>query len=132
MNTRSNPPSQFFSKDDLPVRTRREKRESTKMAESNPERAQSSSESKEEEGSVSDMPPPDQEPPKLPDLEVIRNKRSQSKAKSVTRTQTQTAESKVEYPTSSWFSSSKPEDTWRDKRAESAQREQRRKEEYWN
>ncbi len=34
------------------------------MAESNPERA-SSSESEEEEGSVSDMPPPDQEPPKL-------------------------------------------------------------------
>jgi hypothetical protein len=102
------------------------------MAESNPERAVSSSESEEEEGSMSNMPPPDQEPPKLPDLEVIRNKRSQSKAKSVTRTQTQTAESKVEYPTSSWFSSSKPEDTWRDKRAESAQREQRRKEEYWN
>ncbi len=35
-------------------------------------------------------------------------------------------------PTSSWFSSSKPEDTWRDQRADSAQREQRRKEEYWN
>jgi hypothetical protein len=39
-------------------------------------------------------------------------------------------ESKVSYP--SWFSSSKPEDSWRDKRADSAQREQRRKEEYWN
>jgi hypothetical protein len=132
MNTRSSPPSQFFTKDDLPVRTRRERRENIEMAEGNPERTQSSSESEEEEGSVSDMPPPDQEPPKLPDLEVIRNKRSQSKAKSVTRTQTQTAESKVENPSSSWFSSSKPEDTWRDKRAESAQREQRRKEEYWN
>jgi len=133
MNTRSNPPSQFYTKDDLPVRTRRKKREnSVEMAESNPERARSSSESEEEEGSVSDMPPPDQEPPKLPDLEVIRNKRSHSKAKSVTRTQTQTAESKLEYPSSNWFSSSKPENTWRDKRAESAQREQRRKEEFWN
>jgi len=128
MNTRSNPPAQFFSKIDLPVRTRKEKKKSAEMAESNPERAVTSSESEEEEGSVSDMPPPDQEPPKLPDLEVIRNRRSQSKAKSVTRTQTQTEESKVSYP--SWFSSSKPEDTWRDKRADSAQREQIRKEEY--
>ena len=84
MNTRSNPPEQFFSKDDLPVRTRKGKKKSTNMAESNPERA-SSSES-EEEGSVSDMPPPDQEPPKLPDLEVIRNRRSFSRAKSVTKT----------------------------------------------
>jgi hypothetical protein len=92
----------------------------------------SSSESEEEEGRESDMPPPDQEPPKLPDLEVIRNRRSQSKAKSITRTQMQTEESKVSYPTPSWFSSSKPEDTWRDKRANSTQREQRRKEEYWN
>jgi hypothetical protein len=33
----------------------------------------SSSESEEEEGREPDMPPPDQEPPKLPDLEVIRN-----------------------------------------------------------
>jgi hypothetical protein len=90
----------------------------------------SSSESEEEEGRESDMPPPDQEPPRLPDLEVIRNRRSQSKSKSVTKTQKQTEESKVLYP--SWFSSSKPEDTWRDKRADSAQREQRRKEEYWN
>jgi hypothetical protein len=78
MNTRSNPPTQFFSKDDLPVRTRKEKKKSTKMAESNPELV-SSSESEEEEGSTSDMPPLDQEPPKLPDLEVIRNRRSQSK-----------------------------------------------------
>ena len=30
----------------------------------------STSESEEEEGRESDMPPPDQEPPKLPDLEV--------------------------------------------------------------
>jgi hypothetical protein len=131
MNTRSNPPAQFFSKDDLPVRTRKGKKKSTKMAESNPERA-SSSESEEEEGSVSDMPPPDQEPPKLPDLEVIRNRRSISRAKSITKTQTQTEESKASFPTSSWFSSSKPEDTWRDQRADSAQREQRRKEEHWN
>ncbi len=130
MNTRSNPPEQFFSKNDLPVRTRKGKKKSTKMAESNPERA-SSSES-EEEGSVSDMPPPDQEPPKLPDLEVIRNRRSISRAKSVTKTQAQTEESKAPFPSSSWFSSSKPEDTWRDQRADSAQREQRRKEEYWN
>jgi hypothetical protein len=103
------------------------------MAESNPERV-SSSESEEEEGSVSDMPPPDQEPPKLPDLEVIRNRRSQSRNKSITKTQTQTEESKVSYPipTPSWFNSSKQEDTWRDKRADSTQREQRRKEEYWN
>ncbi len=36
-----------------------------------------------------DMPPPDQEPPKLPDLEVIRNRRSFSRAKSVTKTQAQ-------------------------------------------
>ncbi len=84
MNTRSNPPVQFFSKDDLPVRTRKGKKKSTTMAESNPERA-SSSESEEEEGSVSDMPPPDQEPPKLPDLEVIRNRRSISRAKSITK-----------------------------------------------
>ena len=54
------------------------------MAESNPERV-SSSESEEEEGSISDMPPPDQEPPKLPDLEVIRNRRSQSRTKSLTK-----------------------------------------------
>jgi hypothetical protein len=131
MNTRSNPPAQFFSKDDLPVRTRKGKKKSTTMAESNPERA-SSSESEEEEGSVSDMPPPDQEPPKLPDLEVIRNRRSQSRNKSIAKTQTQTEELKASFPTSSWFSSSKPEDTWRDQRADSAQREQRRKEEYWN
>ena len=130
MNTRSNPPVKFFSKDDLPVRSRKGKKDSTNMAESNPER-ESSSES-EEEGSVSDMPPPDQEPPKLPDLEVIRNRRSISRAKSVTKTQTQTEESKPPVISSSWFSSSKPEDTWRDQRAESAQREQRRKEEYWN
>jgi hypothetical protein len=83
MNTRSNPLVKFFSKDDLPVRTRKGKKDSTNMAESNPER-ESSSES-EEEGSVSDMPPPDQEPPKLPDLEVIRNRRSISRAKSVTK-----------------------------------------------
>jgi hypothetical protein len=132
MNTRRNPPEHFFTKDDLPVRTRREKKKSTTMAENTLERVVSSSESEEEEGSTSDMPPPDQEPPKLPDLEVIRNRRSQSKAKSLTRTQTQTEESKVSYPTPSWFSLSKPEDTWRDKRADSAQREQRRKEEYWN
>ena len=50
MNTRSNPPEQFFSKDHLPVKTRKGKKKSTNMAESNPERA-SSSES-EEEGSV--------------------------------------------------------------------------------
>ena len=128
MNTRSNPPVKFFSKDDLPVRTRKEKKETTNMAESNPER-ESSSES-EEEGSVSDMPPPDQEPPKLPDLEVIRNRRSISRAKSITKTQAQ--ESKLPIISSSWLSSSKPENTWRDQRAESAQREQRRKEEYWN
>jgi hypothetical protein len=131
MNTRSNPPAQFFSKDDLPVRTRKGKKESTKMAEGNPERT-SSSESEEEEGSVSDMPPPDQEPPKLPDLEVISNRRSQSRNKSITKMQAQMEESKASFPTSSWFSSSKPEDTWRDQRADSAQREQRRKEEYWN
>jgi len=100
------------------------------MAESNPER-ESSSEG-EEEGSVSDMPPPDQEPPKLPDLEVIRNRHSISRAKSVMKMQAQTEESKPPFPSSSWFSSSKPEDTWRDQRADSAQREQRRKEEYWN
>jgi hypothetical protein len=41
------------------------------MAESNSERV-SSSESEEEEGSISDMPPPDQEPSKLPDLEINR------------------------------------------------------------
>ena len=128
MNTRSNPPAKFFNKDDLPVRTRKGKKDSTNMAESNPE-GESSSES-EEEGSVSDMPPPDQEPPKLPDLEVIRNRRSISKAKSVTKMQTE--ESKLPVIGSSWFSSSKPEDTWRDQRAESAQREQRRREEYWN
>jgi hypothetical protein len=52
MNTRSNPPAQFFSKNDLPVRTPREKKKSAKMAESNPERAVSSSESEEEEGSM--------------------------------------------------------------------------------
>jgi hypothetical protein len=131
MNTRSNPPAQFFNKDDLPVRTRKEKKKNTNMAESNPERV-SSSESEEEEGSISDMPPPDQEPPKLPDLEVIRNRRSISRAKSITKTQTQTEESKASFPTSSWFSSSKPEDTWRDQRSDSAQREQRRKEDYWN
>ena len=85
---------------------------------------------KEEEGRESDMPPSDQEPPKLPDLEVIRNRRSQSRNKSITKTQTE--ESKAPFPSSSWFSSSKPEDTWRDQRADSAQREQRRKEEYWN
>ena len=90
----------------------------------------SSSESEEEEGREPDMPPPDQEPPKLPDLEVIRNRRSQSRNKSITKTQTE--ESKAPLPGSSWFSSSKPEDTWRDQRADSAQREQRRKEEYWN
>ena len=89
----------------------------------------SSSESEEEEGRESDMPPPDQKPPKLPDLEVIRNRRSHSRNKSITKTQTQTEESKASFPTSSWFSSSKPEDTWRDKRADSAQGEQRRKEE---
>ena len=66
------------------------------------------------------MPPPDQEPPKLPDLEVIRNRRSISRAKSITKTQTQTEESKAPFPSSSWFSSSKPEDTWRDQRADSA------------
>jgi hypothetical protein len=98
------------------------------MAESNPER-ESSSES-EEEGSVSDMPPPDQEPPKLPDLEVIRNRRSISRGKSIAKTQAQ--ESKPPIISSSWLSSSKPENTWRDQRAESAQREQKRKEEYWN
>jgi hypothetical protein len=92
----------------------------------------SSSESEEEEGREPDMPPPDQEPPKLPDLEVIRNRRSISRAKSVTKMQTQTEESKLPVIGSSWFSSSKPEDTWRDQRAESAQRKQRRKEEYWN
>jgi hypothetical protein len=92
----------------------------------------STPESEEEEGRESDMPPPDQEPPKLPDLEVIRNRRSISRAKSITKTQTQTEESKAPFPSSSWFSSSKPEDTWRDQRADSAQREQRRKEEYWN
>ena len=92
----------------------------------------SSSESEEEEGREPDMPPPDQEPPKLPDLEVIRNRRSISRAKSITKTQTQTEESKASFPTSSWFSSSKPEDTLRDQRADTAQREQRRKEEYWN
>ena len=92
----------------------------------------SSSESEEEEGREPDMPPPDQEPPKLPDLEVIRNRRSILRAKSITKTQTQTEESKAPFPSSSWFSSSKPEDTWRDQRADSAQREQRRKEEYWN
>jgi hypothetical protein len=101
------------------------------MAESNPERV-STSDSEEEEGSVSDMPPPDQEPPKLPDLEVIRNRRSISRAKSVSKTQAQTEESKPPVISSSGFSSSKPEDTWRDQRAESAQREQRRREEYWN
>jgi hypothetical protein len=130
MNTRSNPLEQFFSKDDLPERTRKAKKKITNMAESNPERA-SSSES-EEEGSVSEMPPPDQESPKLPDLEVIRNRRSISRAKSVKKTQTQTEESKPPFTSSSWFSSSKPEDTWRDQRADSAQREQRRKEEFWN
>ncbi len=56
MNTRSNPPVKFFSKDDLPVRTRNGKKETTNMAESNPERELSSE--SEEEGSVSDMPPP--------------------------------------------------------------------------
>ena len=116
MNTRSNPPVEFYSKDDLPVRTRKGKKENTNMAENNPER-ESSSES-EEEGSVSDMPPPDQEPPKLPDLEVIRNRRSISRAKSVTKTQAQ--ESKLPIISSSWLSSSKPENTWRDQRAESA------------
>jgi hypothetical protein len=130
MNTRSNPPVEFYSKDDLPVRTRKGKKETTNMAESNPQR-ESSSES-EEEGSVSDMPPPDQEPPKLPDLEVIRNRRSFSRAKSVTKTQAQPEESKLPIISSSWLSSSKPENTWRDQRAESAQREQKRKEEYWN
>ncbi len=49
MNTRSNPPAQFFSKDDLPVRTRKGKKENTNMAESNPERV-SSSDSEEEKG----------------------------------------------------------------------------------
>ena len=93
MNTRSNPPVEFYSKDDLPVRTRKGKKETTNMAENNPQR-ESSSES-EEEGSVSDMPPPDQEPPKLPDLEVIRNRRSFSRAKSVTKTQAQPEESKT-------------------------------------
>jgi hypothetical protein len=130
MNTRSNPPVEFYSKDDLPVRTRKGKKENTNMAENNPQR-ESSSES-EEEGSVSDMPPPDQEPPKLPDLEVIRNRRSFSRAKSVTKTQAQPEESKLPIISSSWLSSSKPENTWRDQRAESAQREQKRKEEYWN
>jgi hypothetical protein len=90
----------------------------------------SSSESEEEEGREPDMPPPDQEPPKLPDLEVIRNRRSISRAKSVTKTQAH--ESKPPIISSSWLSSSKPEDTWRDQRAESVQRKQRRKEEYWN
>ncbi len=47
MNARANPPEQFFSKDDLPVRTRKGKKNSTNMAESNPERA-SSSESEDE------------------------------------------------------------------------------------
>ena len=130
MNTRSNPPEQFFSKDDLPVRTRKDKKKSTNMAESNPERA-SSSES-EGEGSVSDIPPPDQEPPKLPDLEVIRNRRSISRAKSITKTQAQTEESKPPFTSSSWYSPSKPEDIWRDQRADSAQREQKQREEYWN
>ena len=111
MNTRSNPPEQFFSKDDLPVRTRKGKKKSTNMAESNPERA--SSPESEEEGSVSDMPPPDQEPPKLPDLEVIRNRRSISRAKSITKTQAQTEESKPPFTSSSWYNPSKPEDTWR-------------------
>ena len=75
----------------------------------------SSSESEEEEGREPDMPPPDQEPPKLPDLEVIRNRRSISRAKSVTKTQAH--ESKPPIISSSWLSSSKPEDTWRDQRA---------------
>jgi hypothetical protein len=57
----------------------------------------SSSESEEEEGRESDMPPPDQEPPKLPDLEVIRNRRSISRAKSITKTQAQTEESKAPF-----------------------------------
>ncbi len=87
----------------------------------------SSSESEEREENIVE---PDQEPTKPPDLEFIRNQRSQSKAKS-TRPQTQTVENKPDY--SNWFNSSKaPQDTWREKRAESAQREQRRKEEYWN
>jgi len=59
MNTRSKPPEQLFSKDNLPGRTRKGKKDSTNMAESNPERV-STSDSEEEEGSVSDMPPPDQ------------------------------------------------------------------------
>ena len=61
----------------------------------------SSSESDEEEGREPDMPPPDQEPPKLPDLEVIRNRCSISRAKSITKTQTE--ESKPPFPSSSWF-----------------------------
>jgi len=76
------------------------------------------SESEEEEGRESDMPPPDQEPPKLPDLEVIRNRRSISRAKSITKTKTQTEESKPPVISSSGFSSSKPEDTWREQRVE--------------
>jgi hypothetical protein len=66
------------------------------MAESNPERV-SSSESEDEEGSISDMPPPDQEPPKLPDLEVVRNRRSQSRNKSITKTQNGRVESFIPY-----------------------------------
>jgi hypothetical protein len=97
MNTRSNPPEQFFSKEDLPVRTRKEKKKSTEMAESNPERV-ASSESEEDEGSISDMPPPDQEPPKLPDLEVIRNRRSQSRTKSITKMQNEQKSRKIHTP----------------------------------
>ncbi|MFN9900193.1 MAG: hypothetical protein ACK55Z_15670, partial [bacterium] len=51
---------------------------------------------------------------------------------SVTKTQAQPEESKLPIISSSWLSSSKPENTWRDQRAESAQREQKRKDEYWN
>jgi hypothetical protein len=92
----------------------------------------SSSESEErEESIVENMPRPDQEPPRPPDLEVIRNRRSQSHAKSV-RSQTQMGETKNDYAYSNWFNSFKtPEETWRDRRAESAQREQKRKEEFW-
>ncbi len=71
---------------------------------------------------------------RLPDLEVIRNKQSQSRQKSVKPQQTETKNEDNSYSSDWWKTSSKvPNETWRDRRAESTQREQKQRDEkFWN
>jgi hypothetical protein len=129
MNTRSNPPDRFFQPSELPVRTRRKKTQDRAMAEAKV-RSKSTSESEGEGSIVENMPPPDQDPPRLPDLEVIRNKRSQSRQKSVRPQKTEGEDN-----SSDWWKNSQTvqNETWRDRRAESTQREQRQREEkFWD